>query len=67
MLDKNPDDRCTLREIRVHEWVTVEGSEPLRDVEYVRVTEGETSGTMHPARSSLTIDEHSDGSMYGTM
>ena len=38
MLQKDPAQRATLRKIMSHEWVTVEGSEPMPSIKYVRVT-----------------------------
>ena len=44
LLRKQPEDRITLAEIKVHPWITKDGTEPLREVdvdEYTAPTEAE--------------------------
>lgn len=44
MLEKDPKKRLTLSQIMQHDWVTVEGSEPIAGTNYVRVTKAAGAG-----------------------
>jgi len=46
MLEKDPVKRLTLSQIMSHDWVTVEGSEPINATDYVRVTKMAAGGGM---------------------
>lgn len=53
MLKKDPADRPTIAEIKVHPWVTLRGSDPMLSTEenciYEEVTEEEFKTTFKPA------------------
>jgi serine/threonine protein kinase len=53
MLKKNPADRLTVAEIKVHPWVTLRGSDPMLSTEenciYEEVTDEEVKTAFKPA------------------
>jgi serine/threonine protein kinase len=53
MLEKNPDERIVLDEIREHAWVTKSGAEPMmstaENCALVQVTEEEVENSFKPA------------------
>jgi serine/threonine protein kinase len=53
MLKKNPADRLTVAEIKVHPWVTLRGSDPMISTEenciYEEVTDEEVKSAFKPA------------------
>jgi hypothetical protein len=62
MLAKDPADRISLREIRDHDWVTVEGTDMLPIVHYVRVTHSHVSSVLdRPSRSAVARTDGSGG------
>jgi hypothetical protein len=60
MLNKDPATRADLRTVMSHEWVTVEGSEPMPPIQYVRITSEESVHAIAavPVVHAVAIDDH---------
>jgi serine/threonine protein kinase len=52
MLERDPARRAVLSDLMSHEWVTLEGSEPMPPVEYIRITESHSPRVFSPSASA---------------